>query len=416
MKNLLINIGKKSKKAFSNQINSKKKDKILKDYYRLIEKNKKLILNENKKDIKNALKKKIKDNLIKRLILNDKKISDIVNSIKKIIKLKDPTNIVLEKWKRPNGLNISKVSIPIGVIGIIYESRPNVTSDVASLCFKSGNPVILKGGSEAFYSNLILSKLFRKSLKKNKVDENFIQFIDIKKRTVVDFLLTKMSRFIDVIIPRGGKGLVKKVQDLSTVPTIGHLEGICHSYVDKDANPKIAQNVVYNAKLRNTAICGATETILLHKQIIKKIGNSILKSLEESGCKIIGDGKIMKSYKGNVKKASNKDWSKEYLSSVVSVKSVNNLNEAIAHINKYGTMHTDSIITDNKKSAKKFLKETKSSIAMHNTSTQFADGGEFGFGGEVGISTNTLPPRGPVGLNQLVSYKYQITSKGKIRK
>ena len=416
MKNLLINIGKKSKKAFSNQINSKKKDKILKDYYRLIEKNKRLILNENKKDIKNALKKKVKDNLIKRLILNDKKISDIINSIKKIIKLKDPTNIVLEKWKRPNGLNISKVSIPIGVIGIIYESRPNVTSDVASLCFKSGNPVILKGGSEAFYSNLILSKLFRKSLKKNKVDENFIQFIDIKKRTVVDFLLTKMSRFIDVIIPRGGKGLVKKVQDLSTVPTIGHLEGICHSYVDKDANPKIAQNVVYNAKLRNTAICGATETILLHKQIIKKIGNSILKSLEESGCKIIGDNKIMKSYKGNVKKASYKDWSKEYLSSVVSVKSVNNLNEAIAHINKYGTMHTDSIITDNKKSAKRFLKETKSSIAMHNTSTQFADGGEFGFGGEVGISTNTLPPRGPVGLNQLVSYKYQITSKGKIRK
>ena len=416
MKNLLINIGKKSKKAFSNQINSKKKDKILKDYYRLIEKNKKLILNENKKDINNAIKKKVKDNLIKRLILNDKKISDIVNSIKKIIKLKDPTNIVLEKWKRSNGLNISKVSIPIGVIGIIYESRPNVTSDVASLCFKSGNPVILKGGSEAFYSNFILSKLFRKSLKKNKVDENFIQFIDIKKRTVVDFLLTKMSRFIDVIIPRGGKGLVKKVQDLSTVPTIGHLEGICHSYVDKDANPKIAQNVVYNAKLRNTAICGATETILLHKQIIKKIGNSILKSLEESGCKIIGDNKIMKSYKGNVKKASYKDWSKEYLSSVVSVKSVNNLNEAIAHINKYGTMHTDSIITDNKKSAKKFLKETKSSIAMHNTSTQFADGGEFGFGGEVGISTNTLPPRGPVGLNQLVSYKYQITSKGKIRK
>ena len=416
MKNLLINIGKKSKKAFSNQINSKKKDKILKDYYRLIEKNKKLILNENKKDIKNAIKKKVKDNLIQRLILDGKKISDIVNSIKKIIKLKDPTNIVLEKWKRPNGLNISKVSIPIGVIGIIYESRPNVTSDVASLCFKSGNPVILKGGSEAFYSNLILSKLFRKSLKKNKVDENFIQFIDIKKRTVVDFLLTKMSRFIDVIIPRGGKGLVKKVQDLSTVPTIGHLEGICHSYVDKDANPKIAQNVVYNAKLRNTAICGATETILLHKQIIKKVGNSILKSLEESGCKIIGDIKIMKSYKGNIKKASNKDWSKEYLSSVVSVKSVNNLNEAIAHINKYGTMHTDSIITDNKKSAKKFLKETKSSIAMHNTSTQFADGGEFGFGGEVGISTNTLPPRGPVGLNQLVSYKYQITSKGKIRK
>ena len=416
MRKLLINIGKKSRVALSISPNSVKKNKVLKDYMQLIKENKKLILRENLKDIKNAKRKKLKENLVNRLYLNERKILNIINSIKEIIRLKDPTNVILEKWKRPNGLNISKVSIPIGVIGVIYESRPNVTSDVASLCFKSGNPVILKGGSEAFYSNLILSKLFRKSLKKNKVDENFIQFIDIKKRTVVDFLLTKMSRFIDVIIPRGGKGLVKKVQDLSTVPTIGHLEGICHSYVDKDANPKIAQNVVYNAKLRNTAICGATETILLHKQIIKKIGNSILKSLEESGCKIIGDSKIMKSYKGNVKKASNKDWSKEYLSSVVSVKSVNNLNEAIAHINKYGTMHTDSIITDNKKSAKKFLKETKSSIAMHNTSTQFADGGEFGFGGEVGISTNTLPPRGPVGLNQLVSYKYQITSKGKIRK
>ena len=186
------------------------------------------------------IKKKIKDNLIQRLVLDDKKISNIINSIKKIIKLKDPTNKTLEKWKRPNGLNISKISIPIGVIGVIYESRPNVTSDVASLCFKSGNTVILKGGSEAFYSNYILSKLFRKSLKKNGVDENFVQFINIKNRKVVDFILTGMNKFIDVIIPRGGKNLVKKVQNLSTVPTIGHLEGICHSYVDKDANPKIA--------------------------------------------------------------------------------------------------------------------------------------------------------------------------------
>jgi len=416
MKNLLINIGKKSKKAFSYQLNTKKKNKVLKNYYQLIEKNKKLIIKENKKDIKNANEKKLKDNLIKRLILNDKKISDIINSIKKIIKLKDPTNIILEKWKRPNGLNISKVSIAIGVIGIIYESRPNVTSDVASLCFKSGNSVILKGGSEAFYSNLILSKLFRKSLKKNKIDKNFVQFINIKNRSVVDFLLTKMNKFIDVIIPRGGKNLVKKVQNLSSIPTIGHLEGICHSYVDKDANPKIAKNIIYNAKLRNTAICGATETILLHQKIIKKFGNSILKNLEENGCKIIGDNKIKKLYNGKIQKASIKDWSKEYLSPTVSVKSVKNLDDAIMHINKYGTMHTDCIITQNKKSAKKFLNKVKSSIAMHNTSTQFADGGEFGFGGEVGISTNTLPPRGPVGLNQLVSYKYQITSKGKTRK
>ena len=416
MKNFLINIGMKSKKAFTCKLSSKKKDKVLKDYYYLINKNRKQILNQNKKDIKNAKKKLLKKNMLERLILDDKKISNIVNSIKKIIRLKDPTNIILEKWKRSSGLKISKISIPIGVIGVIYESRPNVTSDVASLCFKSGNTVILKGGSEAFYSNLILSKLFRKSLKKNNIDENFVQFINFRNKKVVDFLLTKMSKFIDVIIPRGGKKLVKKVQDLSTIPTIGHLEGICHSYVDKDANPKIANEIINNAKLRNTSICGATETILLHKKIVKKIGNQILKNLENKGCKIIGDNNIRKSYNKKIKKASIKDWSKEYLAPIVSVKSVKNIEEAINHINKYGTMHTDCIITQNKKSAKKFLDNVKSSIAMHNTSTQFADGEEFGFGGEVGISTNTLPPRGPVGLNQLVSYKYQVTSKGVIRK
>ena len=416
MQKLLTDIGKKSKKAINKKLSTKKKDEVLKDYRLLILKNKKLIINENKKDIKNAYKKGIKNNLIQRLILNDKKIIAITNSIKKIISLRDPINVILEKWKRPNGLVISKVSIPIGVIGVIYESRPNVTADVASLCFKSGNAVILKGGSEAYYSNLILTKFFRKSLKKNNVDENFVQFLKLKKRSVVDFLLQKMSKFIDVIIPRGGKGLVKKVQDLSSVPTIGHLEGVCHSYVDKNANPKIANKVVQNAKMRNTAICGATETILLHEKIIKKFGNKILKNLEENGCKIIGDNKIRKLYDKKIQKASIKDWSKEYLSPVVSVKSVKNIDEAIAHINKYGTMHTDCIITQNKKAAKKFLNEVKSSIAMHNTSTQFADGGEFGFGGEVGISTNTLPPRGPVGLNQLISYKYQVTSKGQVRK
>ena len=415
MNNLLINIGKKSRKAFSVQIQTDKKNKILKDYYLLIQKNKRLILKENSKDIKNAYKKKIKNNLVERLILNDEKILDITNSIKKIIKLKDPTNITLERWKRPNGLNISKISIPIGVIGVIYESRPNVTSDVASLCFKSGNCVILKGGSEAFHSNRILAKLFRQSLKKNKVSENFVQFIDIKNRSVVDYLLTRMKKFIDVIIPRGGKNLVKKVQHMSSIPIIGHLEGVCHSYVDKDANPTMAKKIIHNAKLRNSSICGATETILLHEKIIKKFGISILENLERDGCKIIGDNKIVNSYKKNIQQASDKDWSKEYLSPIVSVKSVKNLDDAIFHINKYGTMHTDCIITKNKKTAKKFIKEIKSSIVMMNTSTQFADGGEFGFGGEVGISTNTLPPRGPVGLNQLVSYKYQVKSKGKIR-
>ena len=408
-------IGIKARKASEYKVTTEVKNKVLNDYAKLIKNEKKFIINQNSKDINYARKKGLKENLIKRLHLNENKLDGIINSILKIAKLRDPIDNTLDKWKRPNGLNIKRVSIPIGVIGVIYESRPNVTSDVASLCFKSGNVVILKGGSEAINSNKALAKLFRKALKKNKVDENFIQFIDSKQRKLVDIMLSKMKKYIDVIIPRGGKNLVKKVLELSKVPIIGHLEGLCHTYIDKDAELKMAKEVVYNAKLRNTSICGATETILIHKNIVKKFSNPILQALENSGCKIIGD-KILKSYyKGQVYPAKEKDWSTEYLSSIVSVKVVKNSEEAIKHINKYGTMHTDSIITKNKKTAKYFLKNVKSSIAMHNTSTQFADGGEFGFGGEVGISTNTLPPRGPVGLNQLISYKYEITSNGKIR-
>ena len=408
-------IGIKARKASEYKVTTEVKNKVLNDYAKLIKNEKKFIINQNSKDINYARKKGLKENLIKRLHLNENKLDGIINSILKIAKLRDPIDSTLEKWKRPNGLNIKRVSIPIGVIGVIYESRPNVTSDVASLCFKSGNVVILKGGSEAINSNKALAKLFRKALKKNKVNENFIQFIDSKQRRLVDIMLSKMKKYIDVIIPRGGKNLVKKVLELSKVPIIGHLEGLCHTYIDKDAELKMAKEVVYNAKLRNTSICGATETILIHKNIVKKFSNPILQALENSGCKIIGD-KILKSYyKGQVYPAKEKDWSTEYLASIVSVKVVKNSEEAIKHINKYGTMHTDSIITKNKKTAKYFLKNVKSSIAMHNTSTQFADGGEFGFGGEVGISTNTLPPRGPVGLNQLISYKYEITSNGKIR-
>ena len=408
-------IGIKARKASEYKVTTEVKNKVLNDYAKLIKNEKKFIINQNSKDINYARKKGLKENLIKRLHLNENKLDGIINSILKIAKLRDPIDRTLEKWKRPNGLNIKRVSIPIGVIGVIYESRPNVTSDVASLCFKSGNVVILKGGSEAINSNKALAKLFRKALKKNKVDENFIQFIDSKQRKLVDIMLSKMKKYIDVIIPRGGKNLVKKVLELSKVPIIGHLEGLCHTYIDKDAELKMAKEVVYNAKLRNTSICGATETILIHKNIVKKFSNPILQALENNGCKIIGD-KILKSYyKGQVYPAKEKDWSTEYLASIVSVKVVKNSEEAIKHINKYGTMHTDSIITKNKKTAKYFLKNVKSSIAMHNTSTQFADGGEFGFGGEVGISTNTLPPRGPVGLNQLISYKYEITSNGKIR-
>ncbi|WP_435085709.1 glutamate-5-semialdehyde dehydrogenase [Candidatus Pelagibacter bacterium nBUS_33] len=415
MKKFMNLVGIKSRKASAKKITTNTKNKVLNKYAQLLDKEKELILRENAKDIKFAQNKGLKDNLINRLKINDLRLKNIKDSIKKISKLKDPVNVTLKKWKRPNGLNIRRVTIPIGVIGVIFESRPNVTSDVAGLCFKSGNAVILKGGSEALNTNRILAKLFRQALKKNNVDENYIQFIDSKDRKMVDIMLSKMKKYIDVIIPRGGKSLVKRVQEFSNVPIIGHLEGLCHTFVDKDAELNMASKIIYNAKLRNTSICGATETILLHEKIIKKFCNPILKKLQNANCKIYGDRILKKYYKGQLYPAKEKDWSTEYLAATVSVKVVKSSDEAINHINKYGTMHTDSIITKNKKTAIKFLKNVKSSIAMHNTSTQFADGGEFGFGGEVGISTNTLPPRGPVGLEQLVSYKYEISSKGKIR-
>ena len=412
----LIRIGNNAKRASQIKVDKDSKNKVLDKFLLLIEKNKKRILSANKKDVFLAIKKKIPENLIDRLKLDKVKIEGMQQSIHKIKKLDDPTNKIIEKWKRPNGLVIKRVSTPIGVIGIIYESRPNVTSDISSLCFKSGNVVILRGGSEAINSNLIITNLFRQSLKLNRINENFVQIVKNKNRKSVDYMLSNMQNFIDVIIPRGGKNLVKKVQTLSKVPIIGHLEGICHTYIDKDADLKMTIKVVHNAKLRNTSICGATETILMHKNIVKKFCNPVLNKLTKSNCEIIGDKIIRKTFKGPSKKSNKKSWSTEYLSPKVSVKTVNNIDEAIYHINKFGTMHTDSIISKNKKSADYFLKKIKSSIAMHNTSTQFADGGEFGFGGEVGISTNTLPPRGPVGLNQLTSFKYLVLGNGQIRK
>ncbi len=416
MNKYLKNIGKNAQKAFNSKINTKKKNKVLKKFLILIKKNKLKIINQNKKDVILAKKRRLKENLVNRLELNSKKIDQIVKSINNISKLKDPINITLNKWNRPNGLKIKKVTIPLGIIGVIYESRPNVTSDVSSLCFKSGNCVILRGGSEAYFSNKIIANLFRKALKLNNVDQNYVQFIENKDRKLVDLILSKMKKYIDVIIPRGGKNLVKKVQSISSVPIIGHLEGICHTYIDKDVSLKLATKIVHNAKLRNTSICGATETILFHEKNLKKNVNPILKKLEENNCIIYADNKIKKIFKGKSIRAKEKNWSTEYLSAKVSVKSVKNVIEAVNHINRYGTMHTDAIISKNKKTAKFFLKNVKSAIAIHNSSTQFADGGEFGFGGEVGISTNKLPPRGPVGLNQLVSYKYEIYGSGQTRK
>ncbi len=418
MSSYLSKIGKKSKKAFEQnlQIDSKTKNSTLNNYNKNLLKEKNLILKQNSKDILNAKKNKLKENLIDRLILNKHRLDQIRFSINEIIKQKDPIGNIISEWERPNGLKIKKISIPIGVIGIIYESRPNVTCDVASLCFKSGNAAILRGGSEAWHSNKLLSKIFRSSLKKYRINQDCIQFIEKKDKKLVNYFLSKMTDYIDVIIPRGGKSLVKKVQDFSKVPTIGHLEGVCHVYIDKESNFNIAKKIVFNSKMRRTSNCGAAETLLIDKKLSKLNTNLILKELENSGCKIICDHYIAKLYKGKKYYAKNSDWSKEYLAPIISVKGVSGVNEAISHINKFGTSHTDSIVTSNKSKASTFLSKVNSAIAIHNSSTQFADGGEFGFGAEVGISTNRLHARGPVGLEQLTTFKYMIFGKGQIRK
>ena len=295
---------------------------------------------------------------------------------------------------------------------MIYESRPNVTADVAALCLKSGNCSILRGGSEAFNSNKLLANLFRDSLAKNNINKNCVQFIEKKDRKVVDFLLSKMNKYIDVIVPRGGKGLVKKVQTLSNVHVIGHLEGLCHIYADKNLNLNMAKKIIINAKMRRTSICGAVETLLINEKIANTHKKEIVNALISSGCEVRVDKKINTLFKNKLKIAKEVDWRTEYLDAKISIKTVKNVHEAVDHILKYGTMHTDSIITNKSKNAKIFLEGVNSSIAMHNVSTQFADGGEFGFGGEIGISTNKLPPRGPVGINQLTSYKYIVSGKG----
>ena len=409
----LNQLGLNSKKAYEKlcRVKHDKIKKVLESYNKSIFKNKKLIIKENIKDIKSAKRK----SLIDRLILNEKRIDGIRNSINEITKFKDPLNKILEVWKRPNGLRIKKVTTPIGVIGVIYESRPNVTVDVAALCLKSGNCSILRGGSDAFETNKVLANLFRKSLQKNKLNKNCVQFIEKKDKKIVNYLLSSMTNFIDVIIPRGGKNLVKKVQKFSKVQVIGHLEGLCHIYVDKDANLSAAKKIIVNAKMRRTSICGALETLLIHSKCLKSHGVPIIKKLISSGCEVLVDKKINKIFKNKLELAKKIDWETEYLSPKVSVKSVSSVHDALDHISKYGTMHTDSIISRNFKTAKVFLSRVNSAIAMHNASTQFADGGEFGFGGEVGISTNKLPPRGPVGVDQLTSYKYIVVGKNSVR-
>ncbi len=409
----LENIGIKAKKAFENlkRVEHRRIQKALRDYSHLLRSNESEIIKENLKDIKKAKR----GNLIDRLALDEDKMHAIRNSIIGIKNFKNPIGQVLSKWKRSNKLWIEKISVPIGVIGVIYESRPNVTADVAALCLKSGNCVILRGGSEACHTNKILSGLFREALRKNKIDENCVQFIEDQDHNIVDYMLSEMEGYVDVIVPRGGKSLVEKVKKLSKVNVIGHLEGLCHIYVDKDANVEMAKKVVVNAKMRRTSICGALETLLINERIISSHGTKIINALIDEGCEVRVDNKINKYFDYKLKKTTEQDWKTEYLDKIISIKTVKNVEEAVDHILKYGTMHTDSIITNNLGTAKYFLEGVNSSIAMHNASTQFADGGEFGFGAEIGISTNKMPPRGPVGVNQLTSYKYVVKGNGAIR-
>mgnify|MGYP001419691973 CR=1 FL=1 len=412
---VVLEIGQRASKASEElgKATSTTKNQGLIEAANAIRSQSKQIVSANHKDLEITSGKGLSKAMIDRLKLDDTGIEAMAVGLEEIAKLEDPVGNILDSWERPNGLSISRIRVPLGVIGVIYESRPNVTADAGGLCLKSGNAVILRGGSESYNSSTAILNALRDGLRKVDLPLEAIQMVPTTDRSAV-YQLLGLSKYIDVIVPRGGKGLIEAVQTESKIPVFAHLEGICHTYINEYSDPMMACDIVLNGKMRRTGICGATETLLIHKKNSKFV-SEILNVLEENECIIYADRKIKKIYKGKTKIANNRTWSKEFLSAKISVKLVNDINEAIDHINKYGTMHTDAIITKNKLSAKYFIKNIKSSIAMHNTSTQFADGGEFGFGGEVGISTNKLPPRGPVGLNQLVSYKYEVYGSGQIR-
>ena len=411
----LNNIGKKSLIA-SDQVKnftSDEKNNLLIKISEQINLDRDLILEANKKDISIATDS-IDKAMLDRLALNSERIDSIIKSIEDIVSLEDPINKVLNKNERPNGMVVERISVPLGVIGIIYESRPNVTIDASVLCLKAGNSVILRGGKESYYSNLQLANSARNALREAGYDENIIQFIETINRDAVDYMLSEMGQYIDVIIPRGGKGLVKKVQDKAKIPVIGHLDGICHVYVDEYADKDKAEQLVNNSKLRRTGICGAAETLLIHKNCVESHMPNILNLLKNGGCEIRGDETVIENFP-DLTKANEDDWKTEYLDSIISVKVVKNVNEAIEHIAKYGSNHTESIITEDINNAELFLNHVSSAIVMHNTSTQFADGGEFGLGAEIGIATGKLHARGPVGLEGLTTYKYKVRGNGQIR-
>ena len=369
------------------------------------------ILSANQKDLENA--SKLSSSMLDRLTLTVDRVKAMADGVREIAKLDDPVGKILASWDRPNGLKIKRQSVPIGVVAVIYESRPNVTADAAALCIKSGNAVILRGGSESFYSSQAIYKIIADCLKASVLPDACVQMLPSKDRKDIDELI-KLDQYVDVLIPRGGKSLISYLSEHSKVPLFKHLEGLCHTYIHQDADFEKAVTVACNAKMRRTGICGATETILIDESIVSELLPKLNMALKDMGCEVVGDALSQEVDQG-IMPATEEDWSTEYLSPKVSVKVVKNIDEAIAHIEKYGSQHTDAIITENQEAAKQFFDSVDSAIVMQNASTQFADGGEFGMGAEIGIATGKLHARGPVGVEQLTTFKYIVVGDGQIR-
>ena len=407
-------LGKKAKNASIRlRILQREKKKIA---YEHLEKNIKdkasEILIANKLDIENAISNNLSKPLINRLKVTDETISGIIKSIIEIKKQPDPIGEILENWEQPNGLKFSKISVPLGVLGVIYESRPNVTIDASCLALKSNNALILRGGSDSFHTSKQLVSIITESFNEAGLPNDIIQMIPTTNREAVDHLLG-MNNYVNVIIPRGGKSLIKKINEKSKIPVIKHLEGLCHVYVDKEANLEIAKNVILNSKLRRPEICGAAETLLIDTALKDK-ALELIQPLYEAGCKIKGDD-FIKSLNNNFELANSEDWSTEYLDKIISIKIVDGVGGAIDHINNFSSNHTESIITENEQTFSNFYNNIDSAIILKNASTQFADGGEFGFGAEIGISTDKLHVRGPVGAKHLTTYKYIVHGSGQSR-
>ena len=410
----ILNLGINANKASNllSKISGKQKNEGLEE----LKKNLKIFSEDlilvNEIDIKNAHRNKISSTMIDRLTLNTDRIKDIIKSLDEIIKLKDPVGGIISEWTRPNGLHIQKISIPLGVIGVIYESRPNVTVDASAISIKAGNAIILRGGKDSFFSSQKLKEIINLSFSSAGLPDNIVQMIDTPERTAVEEML-KLDKYIDVIIPRGGKNLIKLVKEKSSIPVIKHLEGICHIFVDKNADLRKAKELIFNSKMRRPGICGAAETLLIDKSLYAN-ASELLQPLIEANCEIRGDETISK-LNPIFKKAKKEDWKTEYLDKIISVRLVDDFQQAITHINKYSSGHTESIITENNETFKQFYQQINSAIILQNASTQFADGGEFGFGAEIGISTDKLHVRGPVGAEHLTTFKYVIHGNGQVR-